>query len=81
MPRARRPGVTPAQLIRCLITLAGQGRMFSDRIKGGRSIKVWDWDDTLYSEAMRVLSRHGYRVRKVVTPNQSTRLHVFEKNP
>ncbi len=80
MLRARRPGAPPSRLIRCLITLAGQGQMSSSRIMGGQSIKVVGWNDTLYCEAMRLLSRHGYRVRRVTTVKQATRLHVFEKN-
>lgn len=75
-----KPKPTPAQLVRSLITLLGTPRtLFSDRIQNGRSLKVWGWDERLYSEASMILARHGYRVRKVKTSFGSTRLHVFEK--
>jgi hypothetical protein len=76
----KKPKPTPARLVRSIITLLGTPRtMFSDRIQNGRSLKVWGWDDTLYTEASNVLARHGYRVRRVRTSWGSTRLHVFEK--
>ncbi len=79
MPRSNLKQAKPSQVIRALVTLLGRGEVFNDRIQGGQSIKVWGWDESIYNEAMRILSRHGYRVRKVTTPCKSIRLHVFPR--
>ena len=79
MPKHKIAQHSPGKLVRGLVTLLGKGTVFNDKIQGGRSIKVWGWDERLYNEAAHVLSRHGYRVRKVRTVCNAQRLHVFER--
>lgn len=68
-----------AKLVRSLMNVTGCGTfMFSDKTTFGRSIKVWNVNDTFYVEAQRVLTQHGYTVKIVRTkPCNNMRLHVY----
>jgi len=57
------------RIIRALITVTGKGTtLFSDRIKGGRSIKVWGWTKDHYEVAIQALAKQGISARLVNTP-------------
>lgn len=68
---------------------SGKSVIFNDRVKGGRSFKVWGWDDADYAAAKEALETEGYMVTIIRTPpsqvyglprkNQGNiRLHVSE---
>ena len=74
-----------ADVIRALMTVTKTGiRLYSDKTKFGRSIKVTGWSDYAYETALRVLDRHCYnaqivrvRRRKKPVEQQTIRLHVW----
>ena len=59
-----------------IVTKTG-GRLYSDKTKFGRSIKVTGWSDYAYETAVRVLDRYGYE-SKIVT-NVRTERRVGKK--
>lgn len=78
---------SPAKLVRSLMTITGQGwRMFNDKTRFGRSIKVWGVKDDFYKAAQEILMKHGYTVKIISTPKVGSgmcqhggnlRLHVY----
>jgi hypothetical protein len=78
-----------ADVIRALMVVTKTGgRLYSDKTKFGRSIKVTGWPDYAYETAVRVLERYGYeatiscKVRKRarhIGYCAVTRLHVNHK--
>ena len=77
-----------AKIARALITLTGAGTcLFNDRIKGGRSIKVWGWQRRHYELAMQAMSKQGISAKLVKTsvfknltwqPGGNLRIHTKE---
>lgn len=58
------------KIVRALMTLTGKGSfVFNDRIKNGRSIKVWGWNVQHYEVAMEAMAKQGIKSRLVTTPN------------
>lgn len=58
-----------AKIARSLMTHTGQGRkLFNDRIRGGRSIKVWGWQREHYELAIRAMAKQGIAAKLVKTP-------------
>lgn len=58
--------INPAKIVR---DLAGNKTVFNDRrSNGGRSIKVWGWDNQRYQTAIQALAEQGISARLVVTP-------------
>ena len=57
MPRMK----SAAKIVRGIVTVTGKGTaIFNDRLKtGGRSIKVWGWNERIYTEAVEILKQHG----------------------
>jgi hypothetical protein len=77
-----------ADVIRALMVVTKTGgRLYSDKTKFGRSIKVLGWDFNTYDAACGILVRHGYSAkivkvrhrRKFNVVSQIFRLHVREK--
>lgn len=62
--------VPAIKIVRAINVLrkGGRGTVFNDRIRTGRSIKVWGWREQDYSAAMQALIDAGYRVELVRTP-------------
>lgn len=64
-----------SKIVRSLVTLtcidpaspAKSCTVFNDSRSFGRSIKVWGWDETDYSNAKRWLEMAGYKVKLVRT--------------
>jgi hypothetical protein len=57
---------TAAQLVRSLAKFKGDNtfrRIYNDRIKFGRSIKVCGWKKENYEQAKFLLETHGYTVK------------------
>ena len=80
-----------SQLIRALATIidtdGGNHHVYCDKIKGGRSIKVWGWKEKHYNVALDVLKTHGIPAKLVLTPEAdffwrgggNIRIHTVEK--
>ena len=57
-----------AKIVRALMTITGKGTfLFNDRIRGGRSIKVWGWKEQHYDVAMQALAKQGIGSKLVRT--------------
>jgi hypothetical protein len=66
-----------SKIIRALMTISGDGTfLFNDRIKGGRSIKVWGWNKSHYEVAIHALKKQGITARLVKTPVVNKRWKV-----
>jgi hypothetical protein len=76
-----------AQIVRGLVAVTGKGSsVFNDKIRGGRSIKVWGWTRDIYLVACEALERQGIPAQLVTTPKaksswssgNSLRIHTQE---
>lgn len=57
------------KIVRALMTLTGKGTfVFNDRIRGGRSIKVWGWKKDHYDVAIEAMTKQGIKAKLVTTP-------------
>lgn len=55
-----------AKIVRALMTVTGKGTtLFNDRIKGGRSLKVWGWTKDHYKVAIQALAEQGIEARLI----------------
>ena len=76
-----------SKIIRAVDVLrkGGCSTVFNDAISGGRSFKVWGWDQKDYAAAKAALTAQGYTVKQRVTPESNfswtsggnTRLWVY----
>jgi len=56
------------KIVRALMTLTGKGTfLFNDRIRGGRSIKVWGWKKDHYDVAIEAMAKQGITAKLVKT--------------
>lgn len=57
------------KIVRALMTLTGKGTsLFNDKIRGGRSIKVWGWKQEHYEVAIQAMKKQGIEAQLVTTP-------------
>lgn len=76
--------INPTQVIRHLrdpIYFGIGGVVYSDKIVGGRSIKVEGWEKHHYDQAVKVLLKEGFFARVVLVKNhiglnKQYRIHV-----
>lgn len=60
----RNPAKCETAICRAVMTLSGVGTyLFNDRrTNGGRTIKVWGWQNEHYELAADIMKRHGFAV-------------------
>lgn len=69
--------LTPTKIVRAFMIISGKGTtMFSDKIKNGKSIKVWGFSAFDYQDCKEILQKHGFKVKVVYTHTGRTRLWV-----
>ena len=62
-----------SKIVRALMTLTGKGTfLFNDKIRGGRSIKVWGWKKEHYEVAMEAMAKQGIASKLVKTPDSTS---------